>query len=734
VTAPGGKVGPLTQADLQAIWTGAVDVGYSAPLVAAGEGAGFEAYTQMFAQYARAAQAVDVSTQAMFILPSSGQSNPPASGAGYATVTLTMSRKGYMQFALALVAGQIVVGEVQKDWSQSGSVQVSTGRLYQLTQTLVFPPGDAGPYQVQAQAVNPGYGYNNPEGAWTDANGNAYPGTISQVQQLGTQYFHDQATVTVTPVGAPLAPMQPPLAPGVSAQATLTTVNQPDMFLPGHVGQYVLMTSGANAGQVGRATSFIAPVPPNKGSAVTVAYEQAVELTSPTGMFKQGETISFTSGGTTTATGIVLGSQPIGSHVRLVFELKTGTVAVGNLATGTNSAATGTTQTVLQATTWTPEAPPYPATVGSGACWRVLDWALDWQLNVGNAQQPAGGTSAMLDMLLADERDVPRATAEVDANYRLRGAAVIDVTSPNAIRRALTRSLGSYPWCFREVGWAALGLPGFFYDRTGDPAGDFYDTNVVLMTTTSTAYGLASFTITDPGAGYTSPPTVNLSGGGAGSANFPVLDASGRVVSITVNQAGTYTTPPTVTITGGGGVGCTVLAEIGAWNPPFIIGEPIEWVDANGLLVAKGLFGGYLPGTGTFVMVIRFRLPLRMTPATGDVVNGLTSGASWVPATATLPAPESAMRYQEMLDYASMRAYFVVCLQPSPAGEMGFCYDSYPLSHIGGFYDENTVQSNFYDGFPLGFRQLARQAWNAVERVRAGGVGWSLLLDGGPCP
>ena len=38
-------------------------------------------------------------------------------------------------------------------------------------ETMVFPPGDGGPYNVTAQAVTPGYGYNNPQGAWTDANG-----------------------------------------------------------------------------------------------------------------------------------------------------------------------------------------------------------------------------------------------------------------------------------------------------------------------------------------------------------------------------------------------------------------------------------------------------------------------------------------------------------------------------------------------------------------------------------
>ena len=653
MTAPGAKVGPLTQADLQAIWTGAVDTGFSQPFVAAGEGAGFEAYTQMFAQYARVALAVDVTTQAMFILPYSGQSNPPASGANEATVVLTISRTGYVNWALVLVAGTLV-GEVQNDWGTNGSTPVATGRLYALTQALVFPPGDSGPYGVQAQAVTPGYGYNNPQGAWTDANGNVHPGVISQVEQPGTQYTRDQATVTVTPAGAPVASVEPPANPGVSAQALLVSLNQPSMFLPQHVGQYVLMTSGANVGKIGRMTSFIAPAPPS-GSAVVLDYEQAVELTGVLGSFVPNEVVAFTTGGSVVATGAVLGSQPIGAHVRLVYTLQTGTPAVGSTVAGTNSGALGTVQTLLQNLTWTPEAPNPSAPSGSGAVWRVLDWVADWGLSVGNATQPTGGTSAMLDMLVADERLVLRAKGEPDATYRLRGAQVSDVTSPNAVKRALARSLGAMPWCFREVGSAMLGLAGFFYDRLGDPLGDFYDTNVLLL---------------------------------------------------------------------------AVVSLVGTFFP----NERVWWVDASGYLVAQGLYGGTLPGS-ILLFVMRSRGPRRLTVLAGDQVVGQSSGASWNVTGASLPsAPEVTMRYQEYLDYLDMRAFFVVALAPNGLGEMGFFYDQKPLAHVGGFYDQNVQATNFYDGFPFLFRQAAVAAWQAVERVRPGGVTWTMLLDGGPCP
>ena len=74
------KQGPLSAADLQAIWESSVDDSYSQPIVLAGEGKGFEVYTQAFAQVERLSQAVDYTTQALYILPWSGQSGEPAAG------------------------------------------------------------------------------------------------------------------------------------------------------------------------------------------------------------------------------------------------------------------------------------------------------------------------------------------------------------------------------------------------------------------------------------------------------------------------------------------------------------------------------------------------------------------------------------------------------------------------------------------------------------------------------
>ncbi len=62
-----------------------------------------------------------------------------------------------------------------------------------------------------------------------------------------------------------------------------------------------------------------------------------------------------------------------------------------------------------------------------------------------------------------------------------------------------------------------------------------------------------SVTVTTPGAGYTSPPTVTLTGGGgSGAVATAYLDGAGHVASITVSGGTGYTSAPAVMLSGGG--------------------------------------------------------------------------------------------------------------------------------------------------------------------------------------
>ena len=74
---------------------------------------------------------------------------------------------------------------------------------------------------------------------------------------------------------------------------------------------------------------------------------------------------------------------------------------------------------------------------------------------------------------------------------------------------------------------------------------------------------VGSITVTNPGSGYTSVPTVTISGGGSSSASATAVLSGTTVGSITVTNPGNgYTTAPTVTISGGGGSRAAAVASL----------------------------------------------------------------------------------------------------------------------------------------------------------------------------
>ncbi len=128
--------------------------------------------------------------------------------------------------------------------------------------------------------------------------------------------------------------------------------------------------------------------------------------------------------------------------------------------------------------------------------------------------------------------------------------------------------------------------------------GNYYrPRGLVTATATATAAGgqVTSFTITNPGAGYTAPPVVTLTGGGGGSGAsvVAVLTATGSVASITILQGGSgYTSNPTVTLSAPllGGVGTT-----GIFNTDITVNPRLLTVDGNytyGRMILGDLSGG----------------------------------------------------------------------------------------------------------------------------------------------
>jgi phage tail sheath protein FI len=85
------------------------------------------------------------------------------------------------------------------------------------------------------------------------------------------------------------------------------------------------------------------------------------------------------------------------------------------------------------------------------------------------------------------------------------------------------------------------------------------------FTSQSAGQGVDRITITNGGSGYTSAPTVALTGGGGTGAAATATVTGGVVTGITITNPGSgYTTAPTIAFTGGAGTGAAATAEVGA--------------------------------------------------------------------------------------------------------------------------------------------------------------------------
>lgn len=419
--------GPLGVTELLELWKSATDEGYSRPIIEGGEGFGLEAITQGLAQLARLSEAVDRTTQAMFILPWSGQTNEPAGGAAHATTTLTVTRTRLFEEWVTFAAGEVLFEEVTTDFGRDGPVEVVTGRRFVVQTSASFGPGEAGPLSVAVVAERPGYGFNN-----------VGIGNLRRIVQPGSKFGNTGATVV----------------PGVESHR-LVVENRPDVVVPGHVGQYLTFLVGANAGQTRRVTGYLPPdlaaTPPNGGTV----------LLAPTGIFR------FSLSGGAFIVGEEVEQFPSGAKGRFVhtcgnwvaIDRTLGTFVVGQVIVGSRSAA----QILVDAID---QSPDLAAETGT-AQWYVPSWEDDYGIEVTNAAQPSGGRAAMLDEL-GFERNVRRAPGESDDLYRLRVATPADTVSPNAVQRAGNRALQPLgeQVCLREVGSSKL--RGLFYD--GDPS------------------------------------------------------------------------------------------------------------------------------------------------------------------------------------------------------------------------------------------------------------------------
>ena len=142
---------------------------------------------------------------------------------------------------------------------------------------------------------------------------------------------------------------------------------------------------------------------------------------------------------------------------------------------------------------------------------------------------------------------------------------------------------------------------------------------------------LGAISVINGGSGYTSAPTVTITGGGGLGAVAVAAIANGQVVSITLTSFGAgYTSAPAVTLSGGAGTGATATAGP-AWSP-VVITVPTGAAGGLQINLTNNLYSSLLTGTGT--------TPLNPIPTSIMIVGQVGGGLGVLGQRTTTAAPD----------------------------------------------------------------------------------------------
>ena len=359
-------------------------------------------------------------------------------------------------------------------------------------------------------------------------------------------------------------------------------------------------------------------------------------------------------------------TQPIGNRIHRA-SVQTGTVSFATTAVGVTGTAfplmytnVGNSPVTITSITMPADFVMVASTVtnasiaGMSACSAALVVPAGSSCSIGVAPQPTTSgtlseTATVVDNALGGEITIHNLTLTVVAT----GTAITLSTNPVAIT-------GGNPTVINAI-----------LTSNGEPV----TSGNVVFTTGSTPIGtspisdtvIASGSVTAGGSGYTSAPTVTLTGGGGSGATATATIVGDAVTSITITNFGTgYTTAPTVAFSGGGGgSGATATTTLGGLAT---ITANVFVAPSTSITATYATQGSFTAGANTTVFAVSAK------PATLTVTSA-------VPVTPNLN------------QLVTLSALVTSAIAGTPSGTVNF-YNGAPPPGTGTFLGAGTLNSN----------------------------------------
>jgi len=179
---------------------------------------------------------------------------------------------------------------------------------------------------------------------------------------------------------------------------------------------------------------------------------------------------------------------------------------------------------------------------------------------------------------------------------QLGSGIVTDATSPVAVTTTAWETKKIVMLAAGETHSMAVDETGVLYTWGDNTYGQIGDgtTSTIGRTTPKAMSGVVAFTVPagGTGSGYTTAPSVTISGGGGSGATATATVTAGKVTAVTVVNSGSgYTSTPNVTFGGGGGTGASVTAVVNPVGQVVTVAAGAKHslaLDVNGTVWAWG--------------------------------------------------------------------------------------------------------------------------------------------------